>query len=110
LPSAEACKRGKVKILAIQGTCPYLQSLKEKDKIRCECAGFKFPDKIARREIVYGFCAHPTAYKNCPFKLAMDRYYYERKYANETDEQNVQGSYSLKKQADKAGKREKQRI
>jgi len=87
-----------------------LQSLKEKDKIRCECAGFKFPDRIARREIVYGFCAHPTAYKNCPFKQTMDRYYYERKYASETDKQNIQRSHSLEKQADKARKRAKPRL
>lgn len=71
---------GKVEALATQGTCPYLQSLKERNTVSCECAKFKFPDKIARRKIVYAYCAHPTDFENCVFKRVLDEYYYERKY------------------------------
>lgn len=60
-----------------------MRSAKGSTTISCECASFKFPDKIARREVIYKFCAHPTAYKECAFKAVMDRYYYERKYSGE---------------------------
>ncbi len=46
----------------------------------CECAGFNFPDKPARREILYGLCGHPTEWEKCHFKIAMDHYYYDRKF------------------------------
>ena len=74
---------GKVETLAIQGTCPYLKSMKDKKSVSCECAHFKFPDRIARREIIYAFCAHPTAYNDCAFKRVMDKFYYERKFSDE---------------------------
>lgn len=92
---------GKAEILAIQGTCPYLQSMKDKKTVSCECAHFKFPDKIARREIIYAFCAHPSAYNDCFFKRAMDRYYYERKYACEDGKQGNKMSFRNKKPSDK---------
>lgn len=57
--------------------------MKDKKKISCECANFKFPDRIARREIIYKFCAHPTDYNDCVFKRVLDRYYYERKFSVE---------------------------
>ena len=46
----------------------------------CECARFTFPDRQSRRDILYGYCGHPSAWRACPLKLAMDNYY-ERKYA-----------------------------
>lgn len=61
------------------GICPYYQKDRGQGVIYCECAKFRFPDKIARREIVYGFCAHPEGYKQCALKQMMDRFY-ERKY------------------------------
>ena len=83
---------GKAEILAITGTCPYLLSEKGCTTIACEAAAFKFPDKIARREVIYGFCAHPEAYKNCFFKQVMDRFYYERKFSNEHHKENTEVS------------------
>lgn len=59
--------------------------MKKSQEISCECAHFKFPDKVARREIIYSFCAHPEDFEKCVFKGVMDRYYYERKYAGEAD-------------------------
>jgi hypothetical protein len=59
--------------------------MKDKKTISCECARFKFPDKIARREIIYAFCAHPTAFKDCVFKKVLDEYYYERKFKLEVE-------------------------
>jgi len=47
----------------------------------CECAKFTFPDKVARREVVYGYCGHPENWKACMLKAVMDRYY-DRKYAD----------------------------
>ena len=70
-------------IMAIAGTCPYLKCIKESNSVCCECANFKFPDKYARRDVLYGFCAHPANYKSCTFKQVMDKYYYERKYSCE---------------------------
>ena len=46
----------------------------------CECARFTFPDKGTRREVLYGVCGHPSAWRACPFKLAMD-HHYDRKYS-----------------------------
>ena len=31
------------------------------------------------REVLYGYCGHPTKWKECTFKAVMDRYY-DRKY------------------------------
>ena len=61
------------------GMCPYFQRERGGGLVYCECAKFRFPDKISRREIVYGFCAHPDNYKSCAIKQTMD-HFYERKY------------------------------
>ncbi len=61
------------------GICPYFIRDRGKGLVYCECARFRFPDRMARREIVYRFCAHPTGYKSCALKQALD-HYYERKY------------------------------
>jgi hypothetical protein len=68
--------------MAFAGMCPYLKDARSCERTICECARFTFPDKISRRELLYGFCGHPTAWKNCTFKPIMDRYY-DRKYSNE---------------------------
>ncbi len=60
--------------------CPYFKQDRGRGHICCEGATFKFPDKLARREYVYRFCAHPEGYRQCPLKLTMD-HFYERKYA-----------------------------
>ena len=59
--------------------CPYFMRDRGKGVVYCECAKFRFPDKVSRREIVYRFCAHPEGYKACMIKQALD-HYYERKY------------------------------
>ncbi len=61
------------------GICPYYIRDRGKGVVYCECAKFRFPDKQARRDIVYGYCAHPEGYKRCALKQMMDSYY-ERKY------------------------------
>ncbi len=63
-----------------EGLCPYYLRDRGGGVIYCECARFHFPDRKARREIVYTFCAHPDGYKRCVLKQAMD-HYYERKYS-----------------------------
>ena len=68
--------------LAFAGTCPYLKDAKRAERTVCECARFTFPDKIARREILYGYCGHPNDWKVCPLKKTMDGFY-ERKYAED---------------------------
>ena len=62
------------------GICPYYKKERGGGQMNCEGATFRFPDRLARREYVYGFCAHPEGYKMCPLKVAMD-HFYERKYA-----------------------------
>ena len=59
--------------------------------VYCECARFRFPDKEARREIVYRFCAHPTDYKKCVIYEVMNRYYYERKYGENGEPPKMKG-------------------
>lgn len=66
--------------MAFTGMCPYLKDMRSLERTVCECAKFTFPDKACRREILYGFCGHPTGWRACPFKLAMD-HHYDRKYA-----------------------------
>lgn len=61
------------------GICPYFRRDRGNGRINCEGASFRFPDKLARREYLYRFCAHPDGYKACPLKVALD-HYYERKY------------------------------
>ena len=66
-------------LIELGAICPYYQRDRGQGRVYCECARFRFPDKEARREIVYTFCAHHVGYKMCPIKMAMD-HFYERKY------------------------------
>ena len=68
-------------IVAFAGMCPYLKDARSMERTICECARFSFPDRQTRRDILYGYCGHPSAWRACPFKLALDGYY-ERKYAD----------------------------
>ena len=65
--------------MAFAGMCPYLKNTKKSDGALCECARFTFPDKESRREVLYGYCGHPDAWKKCMLKQILDRYY-DRKY------------------------------
>ncbi len=67
------------------GLCPYYVRDRGHGLLYCECARIRFPDKIARREIVYRFCAHPEGYKTCMFKQCLDNYY-ERKFEQDETE------------------------
>ncbi len=69
--------------MAFAGMCPYLKNTKKADGAVCECARFTFPDKQSRRDVLYGYCGHPDAWRGCMFKLIMDRYY-DRKFAQES--------------------------
>ena len=64
------------------GICPYYNRERGQGVVYCEAARLKFPDRDARREIVYRFCAHPDGYKACMLKQALD-HFYERKYEHE---------------------------
>ena len=60
--------------MPVAGACPYFRY--EKAGVTyCECAEMRFPDRRARRDIVYSYCAHPTNFGACPFKHALDGYY-----------------------------------
>ena len=60
--------------MPVAGACPYFRY--EKGGVTyCECGELRFPDRKARREVVYSLCAHPTDFTTCPFKHAMDGYY-----------------------------------
>ncbi len=65
-----------------EGICPYFRKEQSGGKVYCEGATLRFPDRQARRDIVYRFCAHPDGYNDCPLKQALDGYY-ARKYARE---------------------------
>ena len=67
--------------MAFRGVCPYIKELGKDKQLACECASFNFPDKGAKRDVIYGYCAHPDNWKECLFKKAMDNFY-ERKYNN----------------------------
>ncbi len=70
--------------MAFAGMCPYLKDARSCERTICECARFTFPDKISRRELLYGYCGHPTKWKSCTFKTIMDKFY-ERKYSSGDD-------------------------
>ena len=57
--------------------CPFFVR-EEKGFLYCEVCRFKFKSALMRREIVYGFCAHPEGYKNCEIYRATCRYYERR--------------------------------
>lgn len=63
--------------MSIAYFCPYFIFEKSKD-FHCEIVRVSFPDKETRRDVVYGYCAHPEDYEKCPFKKALDRYYERR--------------------------------
>lgn len=65
--------------MAFRGVCPYIKELGKDRQLACECASFNFPDIRAKRDVIYGYCAHPEKWKECLFKKAMDNFY-ERKY------------------------------
>ena len=66
---------------AMIGICPFFKQDRGNGRLSCEGGQIKFPDKGARREFIYGLCAHPTAYKTCRMGIALE-HYYERKYRN----------------------------
>jgi hypothetical protein len=78
---AENYRAERIYIVAFAGMCPYLKDARSMERTICECARFSFPDRQTRRDILYGYCGHPSAWRACPFKLALDGYY-ERKYAD----------------------------
>lgn len=76
-----APKNGRLEVkMAFAGMCPYLKDARSCERTICECARFTFPDKIARRDILYKYCGHPTGWRECMFKAVMDGYY-DRKYS-----------------------------
>ncbi len=64
--------------MPIAAECPFYRYEKE-GVSHCECGDWHFPDAQVRRDVLYGLCAHPTNYRNCPFYAALERFY-ERKY------------------------------
>ncbi len=67
--------------MPIAGACPYYRY--EKGGVtHCECGQLQFPDRLVRREVLYAYCASPTGFAACPFKVALD-HYYERSFQNE---------------------------
>ncbi len=75
---------GGVELSVQESICPYYIRERSPGLLYCECARFRFPDKVFRREILYRFCAHPEGYQDCPIKIALD-HYYERKYRTHED-------------------------
>ena len=64
--------------MPVAGMCPYYQ-YEKRGITYCECGELHFPDQRTRRDIVYAYCAHPSAFHRCPVKCALDGYY-ERSY------------------------------
>ena len=60
--------------MPIAGECPYY-CYEKAGVTYCECAQLRFPDRLARREVLYTYCASPEGFRRCPFKTAMDNYY-----------------------------------
>ena len=94
--------------MAFIGICPYLKDSREVRSVVCECAKFTFPDKYARRDVLYGVCGHPTAWMDCAFKKALDAYYYERKFSCER-KGIVRKNRSNEEQSNAEGKKKNQR-
>ncbi len=55
--------------------CPYYKYEKI-NVLHCEIGAISFFDKQMKMDIGYGYCAQE--YNECPFKIALDKYY-ERK-------------------------------
>ena len=68
--------------MPLAGACQYF--LHERDgEAYCEGCRLIFPDKLARREFVYRYCAHPDkGFRDCPVYRFMENYY-ERQGKNE---------------------------
>ncbi len=54
--------------------CPYFGSEKN-SRLYCEAGNVKFPDKIARRQFVYRYCADSEAWKSCLLAEMMNDFY-----------------------------------
>ena len=61
--------------------CPFYRR-EERGVISCEYGTLRPPDKMARDEIIFNYCASMEGFKKCPFRLALE-HYYARKYAKE---------------------------
>lgn len=61
--------------------CPFYGK-KNPDKLYCEGATVKFPDRTAGSDWVRDRCASEYGYKNCPIYEMLMSYYEERKYKN----------------------------
>ncbi len=83
--------------MAFAGVCPYLKNIKDANTTVCECARFTFPDREAKRDVLYRYCGHTDAWKECPFKMVMDKYY-DRKYS-------ADGEPSVVRKTKKRGRR-----
>ena len=70
--------------MAFTGICPYIKDMGRGERTVCECARFTFPDKVSRREVLYGYCGHPTEWNNCMFNKVMDGYF-ERNFVLESE-------------------------
>ena len=64
---------------SVIGICPFFKQDRGNGRMSCEGGQIRFPDKDTRREFVYTLCAHPTGYKNCRMRIALE-HYYERMY------------------------------
>lgn len=65
---------------ALEGICPFFQQDRGNNRISCEGGSLRFPDRVARREFVYTYCASFEGCKACPLNRSLEQYY-ERKYA-----------------------------
>lgn len=46
------------------GICPYYR-YEKKGYLYCEACRFRTDDRTFRREILYGYCAHPKRWQKC---------------------------------------------
>ena len=67
--------------MPVTGYCPFYGH-EEKGKTFCEAACIRYPDNLARREVIYALCAHPTAWNTCRL-YQMLVHYYEREERNQ---------------------------
>jgi len=48
--------------------CPYYRWHSKKEggfSLHCEAGKINIPDNPSRRKLIYGYCAHPTGWKEC---------------------------------------------
>lgn len=61
--------------------CPFFR--RERDQYAyCEMCRFRFPDKQARRDILFTYCSDPVKYQECMLYKTLQSYY-ERLYDKE---------------------------